>query len=90
MKQIQNKRGTIITAGIILAVFIFVAVAERIAPLLTEEEQTVFRRGRNAQAHTVPGHASRAQYGKATALEALGVRDGDTIGIYDLEFEYQS
>ena len=23
-------------------------------------------------------------------LEALGVRDGDTIGIYDLEFEYQS
>ena len=23
-------------------------------------------------------------------LEALGVKDGDTIGIYDLEFEYQS
>ena len=46
-------------------------MAERIAPLLTEEEQTVFRRGRNAQAHTVPGHASRAQYGRATALEAL-------------------
>ena len=23
-------------------------------------------------------------------LEKLGVRDGDTIGIYDLEFEYQS
>ena len=23
-------------------------------------------------------------------LEAMGVRDGDTIGIYDLEFEYQS
>ena len=45
--------------------------AERILPLLTEEERAVFRRGRNAQVHTVPGHASRAQYGEATALEAL-------------------
>ena len=40
-------------------------------PLLTEEEAAVFRRGRNAQVHTVPNHASRAQYGEATALEAL-------------------
>ena len=45
--------------------------AERIKPLLTEEEQSVFRRGRNAQVHTVPHHASRAQYGEATAREAL-------------------
>ena len=45
--------------------------AERILPLLTEEERAVFRRGRNAQVHTVPHHASRAQYGEATALEAL-------------------
>ena len=43
----------------------------RILPLLTEEEQSVFKRGRNAQVHTVPVHASRAQYGEATALEAL-------------------
>jgi Uncharacterized protein conserved in bacteria len=45
--------------------------AERIVPLLTQEEADVFRRGRNAQVHTVPPHASRAQYGEATALEAL-------------------
>lgn len=45
--------------------------AESILPLLTEEELAVFKRGRNAQVHTVPGHASRAQYGEATALEAL-------------------
>lgn len=45
--------------------------AERILPLLTEEERAVFRRGRNAQVHTVPAHASRAQYSEATALEAL-------------------
>ena len=45
--------------------------AERILPLLTEEEAAVFRRGRNAQVHSVPPHASHAQYGEATALEAL-------------------
>ena len=45
--------------------------AERMLPLLTEEEAAVFRRGRNAQVHSVPPHASRAQYGEATALEAL-------------------
>lgn len=45
--------------------------AERILPLLTEEELAVFKRGRNTQVHSIPGHASRAQYGEATALEAL-------------------
>ena len=45
--------------------------AEAILPMLTEEEQAVFRRGRNAQVHSIPAHASRAQYGTATALEAL-------------------
>ena len=45
--------------------------AQMILPLLTEAEADVFRRGRNAQVHTVPNHASRAQYGEATALEAL-------------------
>ena len=47
------------------------ACAEKILPRLTEEDLAVFRRGRNAQVHTVPHHASRAQYGTATALEAL-------------------
>ena len=45
--------------------------AERILPLLTEEEAAVYRRGRNAHVHTVPSHASRAQYAAATAVEAL-------------------
>ena len=44
---------------------------EKLLPLLTEEETGVFRRGRNANVHTVPSHASRAQYAEATALEAL-------------------
>ena len=48
-----------------------VELAQRILPLLTEEEQAVFRRGRNANVHSIPAHASRAQYQQATALEAL-------------------
>lgn len=45
--------------------------AAKILPLLSEEEEGVYRRGRNAQVHSVPNHASRAQYSEATALEAL-------------------
>ena len=45
--------------------------AQKILPLLTEAEQEVFRRGRNAHVHSIPQHASRAEYQQATALEAL-------------------
>ena len=47
------------------------AAAEKILPLLTEEEQAVFRRGRNANVHSIPQNTSRAQYQQATALESL-------------------
>ncbi len=44
---------------------------ERIRPLLSGEEEDVFRRGRNTEPHSVPKAASRAQYQTATGLEAL-------------------
>ena len=47
------------------------AKAQKILPVLTAEELAVYERGRNAQVNTIPGHASRAQYGAATALESL-------------------
>ena len=47
------------------------AAAEKILPLLTEEEGDVFRRGRNSSPHTVSKAASRADYQTATAVEAL-------------------
>ncbi|MBR4098355.1 MAG: ribonuclease III [Clostridium sp.] len=46
-------------------------MAQKILPLLTEEEQDVFRRGRNTAPHSVPKAASRGEYQTATALEAL-------------------
>lgn len=44
---------------------------QRILPLLSEEEQDVYRHGRNAKPKTVPKSASVAEYAQATALEAL-------------------
>ena len=44
---------------------------EIIAPLLTEEELAVFKRGRNAKVNQIPPHATSAQYHAATGLEAL-------------------
>ncbi len=45
--------------------------AEKILPFLTDEESDVFRRGRNANSHSIPKAASREEYQAATALEAL-------------------
>jgi len=45
--------------------------AQAILPLLDEEEQTVFRHGRNAKPKTIPKSASQAEYAYATALETL-------------------
>ena len=45
--------------------------AERVLPMLTEREQAVFKRGRNAHVNTIPHSASRTDYLRATALECL-------------------
>lgn len=47
------------------------AGAMAILPLLTEEEQDVFRRGRNAKPKSVPKSSSVSEYAHATAVEAL-------------------
>ena len=44
---------------------------QRILPTLTEEEQYIFRRGRNSHMGTVPKHAQMSDYRAATGLEAL-------------------
>ena len=45
--------------------------ADLLLPSLTGEETAVFKRGRNANVHTIPHSADRAEYQKATGLEAL-------------------
>ena len=47
------------------------AFADKIKPILSEEELDFFRRGKNAHTHAAPKSASRAEYAKATGLETL-------------------
>lgn len=47
------------------------AVAEKLLPLLSEEEMAYFRRGKNAHTHAAPKSATPQEYAKATGLEAL-------------------
>ena len=44
---------------------------ETLEPLLTEEEKSVYRRGRNAHSATMAKHATMADYRRATGFEAL-------------------
>lgn len=45
--------------------------AARLLPLLTEEESSIFRRGRNSQPGSMPKNADPAEYQAATGFEAL-------------------
>lgn len=45
--------------------------AELLLPLLTKEEEAVYRRGRNSSSAGVPRHSDPAQYRRATGVEAL-------------------
>lgn len=45
--------------------------ADKLKPLLTEEEYGYYRRGKNAHTHAAPKSATPQEYAKATGLEAL-------------------
>lgn len=47
------------------------AAMERILPMLTDKELTVYKRGRNTKTHAAPGKASVGEYHSATGLETL-------------------
>lgn len=45
--------------------------ADKIKPMLSEEEMDYFRRGKNAHTHAAPKSATPQEYAKATGLETL-------------------
>ena len=45
--------------------------ADKILPVLSEEESGYYRRGKNSHTHAAPKSASPKEYAKATGLEAL-------------------
>ena len=47
------------------------AFVDKMLPLLTEDEMTYYRRGKNSHVHAVPKSATPTQYAKATGLEAM-------------------
>jgi ribonuclease-3 family protein len=47
------------------------AFLERVLPMLTQEEEDVFKRGRNAKKATKSKHASAAEYARSTGFEAV-------------------
>jgi ribonuclease-3 family protein len=47
------------------------AKMEILLPILTEEETTIFKRGRNASPHSYPKGATRREYQIATGMESL-------------------
>ena len=44
---------------------------EKLLPVLTPEEVSVFKRGRNARVNSIPVHSTPGQYHAATGFEAL-------------------
>ena len=44
---------------------------EKVLPVLTEEEQAYYRRGKNSHTHAAPKSASPKEYAMATGLETL-------------------
>ena len=46
-------------------------MVEKLLPLMTEEEETIYKRGRNAKSATMAKNATMAEYRRATGLEAL-------------------
>lgn len=44
---------------------------KKILPMLSEDENSVYRRGRNTKVNSVPQNADTSQYHSATGLEAL-------------------
>ncbi len=47
------------------------AMVEKLEPMLTEEERSVYKRGRNAHSPTMAKHATMSDYRRATGFEAM-------------------
>ena len=65
VNQLHKKASSLVKAGAQSAIM------EVIEPMLSEEEYSVYKRGRNAHSPTMAKHATMADYRRATGFEAL-------------------
>ncbi len=64
--NVLNKRArAVVNAGAQSAAY------DKIKDVLTEEEQAVYKRGRNAKSHTAAKNQTITDYRRATGIEAL-------------------
>lgn len=63
--KLHKRASTLVNAGSQSSMM------EAIEPLLSEREESVYRRGRNAKSYTMAKHATMADYRRATGFEAL-------------------
>ena len=65
VNKLHRKASSLVKAGTQSSMM------EVIAPMLTEEDHSVYRRGRNAHSPTISKHATMADYRRSTGFEAL-------------------
>ena len=65
VNQLHRKASSLVKAGTQSSMM------EVIEPMLSEEEHSFYRRGRNAHSPTMAKHATMADYRRATGFEAL-------------------
>ncbi|MDR2647509.1 MAG: ribonuclease III [Oscillospiraceae bacterium] len=70
-RQANPPRNPHIAAARIVSAKAQAVAMERMLPHLTEEENTFYRRGKNAKPKSVPHGASKTEYRIATGLETL-------------------
>lgn len=63
--QLNNRKINVVNCGFQSE------CADILEPLLTEEEMTIYKRGKNANVHSTPKNADKNDYHKATGFEAL-------------------
>ena len=76
MNQLHRRASSLVKASAQSAMM------EILEPVLTEEEHSVYRRGRNAHSATMAKNATMADYRRATGFEAL-------MGYLYLKEDYQ-
>lgn len=65
VNKLHKKASSLVKAGAQSAMM------ERLEPVLTEEELSIYKRGRNAHSPTMAKHATVSDYRRATGFEAL-------------------
>ena len=69
--ELHKRTSQIVKAHTQAVIIQYLEMMEILLPMLTEEEENIYRRGRNAKSFTMAKNATMSDYRKATGFEAL-------------------